>query len=139
MRTLTSIGTNNNSTDSIFHNQMAAAVRNVEELISASSQKPQSFQYYEKTLLQVLNELGRQVLQRKFEETSRRYNSEYILADGVRYKRFSKGTVEYHSLCGSIPVERYTYRQAGVRNGLTVVPLELEEQLMARTTPALAY
>ena len=139
MSTLTLINTKNNTASCIYSDLMTTTAGNIAEIISASSPNTNCFQDYEKTLLQILNELGKQVLQCKFEETSRKYDSEYILVDGLRYKRFTKGTVDYHSLCGTIPVERYTYRRTGVRNGPTVVPFELSEQLVARTTPALAY
>ena len=42
------------------------------------------------------------------------------------------------SLCGALRVKRATYRFAAVRNGATVVPLELEAGLMEQCTPALA-
>ena len=45
----------------------------------------------------------------------------------------------YHSLCGSFAVERFSYRQSAVRNGPTVVPLELAAELVERATPALLF
>ena len=59
--------------------------------------------------------------------------------NGEKYKRHSRGEVEYHSLCGPIKVSRFIYRQSGVRNGSTLVPLEMTSQLVEHTTPALAY
>ena len=47
--------------------------------------------------------------------------------------------MHYHSLLGPLEVTRATYRQAGVRNGPTVVPLELIAGLAESTTPALAF
>ena len=47
--------------------------------------------------------------------------------------------MHYHSLVGPLEVTRATYRQAGVRNGPTVVPLELIAGLAESTTPALAF
>lgn len=49
------------------------------------------------------------------------------------------GTVAYHSLCGTVKIERPIYRKDGERNGPTVVPLELVAGLLERATPALAY
>jgi hypothetical protein len=49
------------------------------------------------------------------------------------------GTVPYHSLCGTVEVDRPIYRKDGERNGPTVVPLELAAGLVERATPALAY
>ena len=63
----------------------------------------------------------------------------FFLINGVKYKRHELGEVGYHSLCGSIQIARYTYRQVGVHNGPTVVPVELIAGLMERATPALAY
>ena len=62
-----------------------------------------------------------------------------VLVDGVAYKRHQKGMGRYHSLCGPLEVGRFTYRQMGVRNGPTIVPLELEAGLVEGATPALAY
>ena len=44
-----------------------------------------------------------------------------------------------HSLCGSLGVERWTYREVGLRNGPTLVPLELDAGLVETATPALGY
>jgi hypothetical protein len=63
----------------------------------------------------------------------------FFLINGVKYKRHELGTVEYHSLCGSMEIARYTYRQVGVHNGPTVAPVELIAGLMERATPALAF
>ena len=59
--------------------------------------------------------------------------------NGVKYKRHELGEIEYHSLCGSMQIARYTYRQVGVHNGPTLVPMELIAGLMERATPALAF
>ena len=53
--------------------------------------------------------------------------------------RHYEGTVTYHSLCGPLTVRRATYREVGVHNGPTVVPLELAAGLIDGATPALAY
>lgn len=59
--------------------------------------------------------------------------------DGAEYRRHSHGTALYHSLCGPIKIGRFIYRKSGVRNGPTIVPLEISSQLIERATPALAY
>lgn len=61
-----------------------------------------------------------------------------VSVNGEEYGEHEPGTVTYHSLCGPLAVTRSTYRQTGVRNGPTVVPLELQAGLMERSTPALA-
>ncbi len=59
--------------------------------------------------------------------------------DGERYRRHISCTVRYHSLCGSVEISRATYRKASVRNGATVVPLDLVTGMVEGATPALAY
>lgn len=46
--------------------------------------------------------------------------------------------VKYYGLSGSMLVTRSTYREVGVRNGPTIVPLDLVAGLAERATPALA-
>lgn len=114
----------------------------VEALALALSQEltqESCFVEFEQTLLELCNEAGRRILSKRLEKMSRKYVGDYLLIDGMRYKRHEVGVVEYHSLCGSMEVERYTYRQADVRNGPTVVPMDLAAGLVERATPALAF
>jgi len=114
----------------------------VEALALALSQElsqESGFVEFEQTLLELCNEAGRRITSKRLESMSRKYVSDYLLIDGVRYKRHEQGEVEYHSLCGSMKVERYTYRQADVRNGPTVVPMDLAAGLLEKATPALAF
>lgn len=62
-----------------------------------------------------------------------------VRIDGTVYERHQAGAGDYHSLCGTLPVRRATYRKTGERNGPTVVPLELAAGLIEGATPALAY
>ena len=55
--------------------------------------------------------------------------------DGVIYQRHEPGIVRYFTLCGAVDIERWTYREMGVRNGPTLVPLDLDAGLVERTTP----
>jgi hypothetical protein len=55
------------------------------------------------------------------------------LADDVpdeveTYKRHQSGAVQYYTLAGPEMIVRDTYREVGVHNGPTVVPLERREQ-----------
>ena len=59
--------------------------------------------------------------------------------DGVIYQRHEPGIVRYFTLCGAVDIERWTYREMGVRNGPTLVPLDLDAGLVERTTPALGF
>lgn len=92
----------------------------------------------EEAALAVSNEVVRSLLEEELQELADGYGSE-LLVDGVPYKEHEPGTVVYHSLCGGLEVTRSSYRQMGVHNGPTVVPLELSAGLAERTTPALAF
>jgi hypothetical protein len=58
--------------------------------------------------------------------------------EGKRLRKHQPGTIRVHSLVGPIEVERWTYREAGVRNGPTYAPFERAAGLLERATPALA-
>jgi hypothetical protein len=58
--------------------------------------------------------------------------------EGKLFRRHQPGTVQVHSLCGPMAVTRWTYREVGVRNGPTCVPMETAAGLIERATPALA-
>ncbi len=66
-------------------------------------------------------------------------HGEHVEVGGVIYQRHEPGVVRYFTLCGALDIERWTYRELGVRNGATIVPMELEAGLIERTTPALGY
>jgi len=78
------------------------------------------------------------------EDSDRRsamFTRDELWIEGRHYKRHDKqktSTVVYHGLCGPLDVARALYREAGVRNGPTVVPLELDAGLLEGMTPALA-
>lgn len=61
-----------------------------------------------------------------------------VRVNGETYVRHERGHIRYHSLCGALEVERSTWRRTGVRNGPTVVALELTTGMIERGTPALA-
>ncbi len=98
-----------------------------------------SFGDSEATALRVTNEATRRYLVQVLQDMSDGYRDE-LLIDGILYRRsHDPGEVLYHSLNGSLPVTRATYRRVGERNGPTVVPVELEAGLVERGTPALGY
>lgn len=66
-------------------------------------------------------------------------HGEHVEVDGVIYQRHQPGTVTYFTLCGALEIDRWTYREMGVRNGPTIVPLELEAGLVEHGTPALGF
>ena len=97
-----------------------------------------SFAQREGALLAVANELVRGALCDDLREVSSSFADE-LLIDGVAFRIHQQATVTYHGLAGSMDVARATFRQVGVRNGPTVVPLELDCGLVEHATPALAY
>jgi len=97
-----------------------------------------TFEQRETAALELTNEATRQMLEQDLQSIADRH-TEHVLIDGRLFKRHEEGEVVYHSLCGGLSVPRWTYREVGIRNGPTVVPLELEAGIVERATPALAY
>jgi hypothetical protein len=96
------------------------------------------FEVYEATTLRVANDASRGCLERRLGGIGDRYGDE-IAIGGKRYRRHQLGRVGYHSLCGEVSIERWTYRQIGVRNGPTVVAVDLAAGLLQGATPAMAF
>lgn len=65
--------------------------------------------------------------------------AERVVINGAEYRQHQAGTAAYWSLVGPVQVRRSTYRQVGVRNGATVVPLELLAGIIEGATPTLSY
>jgi hypothetical protein len=97
-----------------------------------------TFAEREKAYLEVANDSSRLNLQTDLQSLADSHG-ERLMVDGVLYKHHSPGTSQYHSLCGSVSVQRATYRRPDERNGATIVPLELAAGLVEGATPALAY
>jgi hypothetical protein len=97
----------------------------------------ESFEKYEEEALRLSNEAVRRLLEAELQERADRL-SEELMIEGAEFRRHQPGTVAYHSLCGAVSVRRFTYREVGVRNGPTCVPLEMESGMVERATPALA-
>lgn len=96
-----------------------------------------TFAEREDAALAVSNEVVRELLEVELQEIADGFGDE-VAVNGVAYKRHEPGTVTYHSLCGGLVVTRHSFRQVGIHNGPTIVPLELETGLIERATPALA-
>jgi hypothetical protein len=97
-----------------------------------------SFEQQERTALEIANEATRRVLEDSLQELADGHPEE-VKVHGRRYRRHQPGTLTYHSLCGPLEVLRWTYRRCDIRNGPTIVPLELEAGMIERVTPALGY
>lgn len=92
----------------------------------------------EAVMLALFDEAGRGLLEEELQGLADAFDDR-VLVDGVEHKPHLPGTVKYHCLSGVLQVHRYTYRPVNVRNGPTVVPLELVAGLTEGATPALAY
>ena len=115
--------------------ELANCLRRVVGKVTAAQA---SFAEREVAGLSISNAVVREVLTADLQSLSDGL-AERILVDGVRHAQHEEGTVHYHSLCGPLPIRRWTYREVGVRNGPTVVPLALAAGLVERMTPALAH
>lgn len=100
--------------------------------------KTGSFAERERVAMEISNEAVRRALQTFLDELASQ-DEEEIDFETETCGRHQPGTMKYHSLCGPLHVERWTYRMKGVRNGPTIVPLELRAGLIEHATPALAY
>ena len=96
-----------------------------------------SFADLEVLTLAISRESDRCTLEAELQQIADSFG-EGIAVNGTTYARHETGQVGYHSLCGTLRVARATYRETGVRNGPTVVPLDLSAGLIERGTPAMA-
>jgi hypothetical protein len=97
-----------------------------------------SFATREAMMLAIANEACLSELRTELQTAANALTDE-LLIDGVAYRRHQDGSAEYHSLCGTMRIDRATYRKIGERNGPTCVPLELTAGLIEGATPALAF
>ena len=97
-----------------------------------------TFEQREAAALKLTNEATRHFLEEELVSIADSHG-EQVEVSGIIYQRHDPGTVRYYTLCGSVDIERCTYRQVGVHNGPTIVPMELEAGLVERATPALGY
>jgi hypothetical protein len=95
------------------------------------------FARVEAKALALSNEAIRRVLREELQQRADAEPAEMEI-EGKLFRRHQPGTVQVHSLCGPIAVTRWTYREVGVRNGPTCVPMETAAGLIERATPALA-
>ncbi len=112
-------------------NQVSALSRN---LVGQDA----TFTEVEVGALQIANLAVREHLQRDLQRRADALAEELLVGE-KHVRRHEEGTVRYHSLNGALEVRRFTYREVGVRNGPTVVPLELVAGLVEGATPALGY
>lgn len=92
----------------------------------------------EEVALALANEVVRGELTAALQSIVATHGTGDVLVDGERYRLHERGSQSYPSFVGPLVVERPTFRKVGVRNGPTVVPLDLAAGLVHGTTPALA-
>lgn len=116
----------------------AALARALRRVVETTVGADATFEEREAAALAVSNEATRRFLQEDLVAIAARHG-ETVEVDGRLYQRHEPGTVRYFTLCGAVDLERWTYREVGVRNGPTIVPVELEAGLVEGTTPALGF
>lgn len=125
----------NDNGDAAQAKLMAAFRRALDEQLGTEG----AFAAREAAGLELANALCRADQERELRRRAETFTSAFVVVNGTKYRRHERGQVVYHGLCGDLVVERYTYREVGVHNGPTVVPVELDAGLMERATPALGY
>jgi len=131
MQTLPEAAIIDNSLFRALVNQVSAVSRN---LVGADA----PFAEVETGSLQIANLAVREHLRRDLQRRSDALDDELVV-DDRHFRQHQEGTFAYHSLNGPLEVRRFTYREVSVRNGPTVVPLELAAGLVEGATPALGY
>ena len=126
----------------VHRNQPPAAPEEVADAlgvaIDAAVGADASFEAREAAALALTNEATRLFLERELLAIADGHGT-HVEVDGVSYQRHAPGIVRYFTLCGAVDIERWTDREMGVRNGPTLVPLDLDAGLVERTTPALGF
>jgi hypothetical protein len=92
----------------------------------------------ERVMHEVGNEVLRLVQAQDLQTIADRFDTAEVVYAGHVYRRHEEASPTYHGLSGPVMVRRWTYRQAGVHNGPTIVPLDLAAGLIERATPATA-
>lgn len=119
----------------------------LQQAVATMASAGSCFEERESLALQISNETARCVLQEDLQQLADEH-SDRLLINGDEYRRHTTGTVEYHSLCGGLWVQRSTYRLCGrikrrgrsyQRQAKSVVPLEFAAGLVMTATPALGY
>ena len=122
-----------------LENALSAAFDLLRNAVDASIPRDASFADREAQTLRLGNELMRRSLQTDLELLVQSHGEGPLRIGERLYAQHLEGIVSYASLVGALPIQRATYREVGIRNGPTLVSLELAAGLMERVTPALAH
>ena len=118
--------------------EIADVLRALRRAVDAMVGLDCSFAEREQAALKIGNEAQRRLLEEELQSIADAQGRE-VLIDNALYREHSQGSREYVSLCGPLQVSRPTYRLAGVHNGPSAIPLELQAGLMEGATPAMAH
>jgi hypothetical protein len=127
--------------DKVAQHEVAAAVRAVAAAMEVLfARAPDHFAEREKLAVLVLQEGGRVALQAELQRIEDALPAAVAVGrDETAYAEHQPGRGEYLSLFGKLEPSRRTFRQVGVRNGPTIVPLELIAGITEGATPAFAF
>jgi len=118
--------------------QVDEVVRALRRAVDARVGLDCSFASREQAALSIGNEAQRCLLEQELQSIAEAQGRELLINETL-YREHRPGRRDYASLCGPLQIQRSTYRLAGVRNGRTAVPLDLQAGLMEGATPAMAY
>jgi hypothetical protein len=112
--------------------------RALRRVVEAEVDTEADFARREVVALEAADEVVRDYCEQELQAMSDGFDDE-LLINGVLCKRSHEPAEgKYHSLSGTLRPRRALYREVGVRNGPTYVPLELAAGLVEGATPALA-
>ncbi len=97
-----------------------------------------SFGEREQAMLAIGNEAQRRLLEEELKSIVDGQGKELMINEEL-HREHQPGSYEYASLCGCLKISRPTFRQVGIRNGPTVVALDLQAGLVEGATPTMAY
>jgi hypothetical protein len=106
--------------------------------IEERTEDDEEFGAFESVALAATNEAVRRCLTNKLQRMAESFADRVVIRGRV-YKRHQSGSARYFGLCGAMEITRWTYRRVDVRNGPTVVPLDLAAGVSKGATPALAF
>lgn len=121
-----------------LHSSFEQLVAKLETTLHAHVDWEMSFADAEALLLRATNEVVRRCLQQRLQSLADALGDEIVIGKHT-YRRHQPGRVKYFSLCGSMEVDRWTYRRVKERNGRTVVGLDQLAGMAQGATPALAF